>query len=185
MPKRSRISSRKAGPFSASRMALVATATTSSAPSLVEHFAVDGECFADSSDGGFGEPAGRLDALAEPGDDGAPFELGDVRRRCTSATSSRVELVPRSTTPTRSALSPAAVVPSRLVSGAALGSSATRAPYTPRRARHVEGSPATSPPDRADALADITLPDHDGNEVRLGDLWSDRPVALVWLRHYG
>jgi hypothetical protein len=37
----------------------------------------------------------------------------------------------------------------------------------------------------ADALADIVLPDQDGNEVRLGDLWRDRPVALVWLRHYG
>ena len=37
----------------------------------------------------------------------------------------------------------------------------------------------------ADALADITLPDHDGNDVRLGDLWSDGPAVLVWLRHYG
>jgi peroxiredoxin len=43
----------------------------------------------------------------------------------------------------------------------------------------------TSPPQRADDLADITLPDHDGNEVRLGDLWSEEPVALVWVRHYG
>jgi peroxiredoxin len=43
----------------------------------------------------------------------------------------------------------------------------------------------TSPPARADALADIVLPDHDGNEVRLGDLWSEEPVALVWVRHYG
>jgi peroxiredoxin len=43
----------------------------------------------------------------------------------------------------------------------------------------------TSPPERADALSDIVLPDHDGNEVRLGDLWSDEPVALVWVRHYG
>ena len=43
----------------------------------------------------------------------------------------------------------------------------------------------TNPPQRADALADITLPDHDGNEVRLGDLWLERPAALVWLRHYG
>lgn len=40
-------------------------------------------------------------------------------------------------------------------------------------------------PERADALADIVLLDHDGNEVRLGELWSDRPAALVWLRHYG
>jgi hypothetical protein len=44
---------------------------------------------------------------------------------------------------------------------------------------------ATNPPQQADALADITLPDHDGMAVRLGDLWTDRPVALVWLRHYG
>jgi hypothetical protein len=36
-----------------------------------------------------------------------------------------------------------------------------------------------------DALADITLPDHDDEPVRLGDLWSDRPAALIWLRHYG
>jgi hypothetical protein len=34
-------------------------------------------------------------------------------------------------------------------------------------------------------LADIVLPDQDGNDVRLGDLWAERPVALVWLRHYG
>ena len=43
----------------------------------------------------------------------------------------------------------------------------------------------TRPPARADALADIVLPDQDGNEVRLGDLWSERPAALIWLRHYG
>ncbi len=34
-------------------------------------------------------------------------------------------------------------------------------------------------------LADVTLPDQDGTEHRLGDLWSTKPVALVWLRHYG
>lgn len=38
---------------------------------------------------------------------------------------------------------------------------------------------------RADALADIELPDHDGHAVRLGDLWRDQPAVLVWLRHYG
>ena len=43
----------------------------------------------------------------------------------------------------------------------------------------------TAPPATAEALADIVLPDHDGNEVRLGDLWSDGPAVLVWLRHYG
>jgi hypothetical protein len=37
----------------------------------------------------------------------------------------------------------------------------------------------------ASALAEITLPDQDGTDVRLGDLWRERPAALVWLRHYG
>ena len=41
------------------------------------------------------------------------------------------------------------------------------------------------PPQRADALAEIVLPDQDGKPVRLGDLWRDGPVVLVWLRHYG
>ncbi len=41
------------------------------------------------------------------------------------------------------------------------------------------------PPARAEALADIVLPDHEGNDVRLGELWQGRPAALVWLRHYG
>lgn len=43
----------------------------------------------------------------------------------------------------------------------------------------------TAPPARADVLADMVLPDQDGNDVRLGDLWRDGPVVLVWLRHYG
>ena len=43
----------------------------------------------------------------------------------------------------------------------------------------------TNPPSRADELAEIVLKDHDGRSVRLGELWSERPVALVWLRHYG
>ena len=37
----------------------------------------------------------------------------------------------------------------------------------------------------AAALQDLQLPDQDGTPVRLGDLWAERPVALVWLRHYG
>jgi hypothetical protein len=35
------------------------------------------------------------------------------------------------------------------------------------------------------ALSHLVLPDSEGNEVSLGDLWRDGPVALVWLRHYG
>jgi peroxiredoxin len=34
-------------------------------------------------------------------------------------------------------------------------------------------------------LADVTLPDQDGNDHRLGDLWTEQTVVLVWLRHYG
>lgn len=48
-----------------------------------------------------------------------------------------------------------------------------------------KGKQKTHPPKRADALAELVLLDHDGHEVRLGELWKDRPVALVWLRHYG
>ncbi len=43
----------------------------------------------------------------------------------------------------------------------------------------------THAPGRADALADIVLPDHDGTEVRLSELWREQPAVLVWLRHYG
>jgi hypothetical protein len=49
----------------------------------------------------------------------------------------------------------------------------------------LTSSQDTHPPERADALAEIVLPDQDGRDVRLGDLWRDRPAALVWLRHYG
>ena len=38
---------------------------------------------------------------------------------------------------------------------------------------------------QASDLADVVLPNQDGNPVRLGDLWAERPVAFVWLRHYG
>jgi prostamide/prostaglandin F2alpha synthase len=34
-------------------------------------------------------------------------------------------------------------------------------------------------------LADLVLKDADGTDVRLGDLWAQRPVVLAWLRHYG
>jgi hypothetical protein len=38
---------------------------------------------------------------------------------------------------------------------------------------------------RADRLADIALPDHEGQRVRLVGLGRDSPVALVWLRRDG
>lgn len=34
-------------------------------------------------------------------------------------------------------------------------------------------------------LENVVLPDADGREVRLGDLWQHQPVVIVWLRHYG
>jgi integrase/peroxiredoxin len=43
----------------------------------------------------------------------------------------------------------------------------------------------TRPPDHARDLKDMVLKDHDGREVRLGDLWRDRPAVLVFLRYYG
>ena len=35
------------------------------------------------------------------------------------------------------------------------------------------------------ALAALSLPDHTGTHHRLGDEWADRPVVLVFLRHFG
>jgi hypothetical protein len=43
----------------------------------------------------------------------------------------------------------------------------------------------TRPPEDASGLADLAVKDLEGNDVRLGSLWEDRPAVLVWLRHYG
>ncbi len=37
----------------------------------------------------------------------------------------------------------------------------------------------------AAALADISLPDTDGEMTRLGSLWAEGPAVVVFLRHYG
>jgi hypothetical protein len=34
-------------------------------------------------------------------------------------------------------------------------------------------------------LAGISLPDSQGNQVRLGSLWAESPAVLAFLRHYG
>jgi hypothetical protein len=34
-------------------------------------------------------------------------------------------------------------------------------------------------------LADLELPDATGERQRLGDFWAERPVILVFLRHFG
>jgi hypothetical protein len=43
----------------------------------------------------------------------------------------------------------------------------------------------TDAPTEAGDLAELTLRDAEGRDVRLGDLWRERPAVLVWLRHYG
>jgi hypothetical protein len=43
----------------------------------------------------------------------------------------------------------------------------------------------TRPPAQATELENIVLRDHLGTPVRLGDLWRERPAALIFLRHYG
>ena len=58
-------------------------------------------------------------------------------------------------------------------------------PVLPPPPRVPPPGPYPRPPSRADGLTEIVLPDQDGHDVRLGDLWADRPAALVWLRHYG
>jgi hypothetical protein len=47
------------------------------------------------------------------------------------------------------------------------------------------GRQEARPPEDASGLADLIVVDLDGNDMRLGSLWEDRPAVLVWLRHYG
>jgi hypothetical protein len=37
----------------------------------------------------------------------------------------------------------------------------------------------------SEALEPLTLPDADGQPVRLGSLWDRQPAVVVFLRHYG
>lgn len=39
--------------------------------------------------------------------------------------------------------------------------------------------------ERVEELGAMELRDADGREVRLGELWRERPAVLVWIRHYG
>jgi hypothetical protein len=34
-------------------------------------------------------------------------------------------------------------------------------------------------------LENISLPDVEGNPIRLGSLWAEGPAVVVFLRHYG
>jgi len=46
-------------------------------------------------------------------------------------------------------------------------------------------APTKRAPGNAAAVEDIELLDVNGDPVRIGSLWEDGPVVLVWLRHYG
>jgi peroxiredoxin len=35
------------------------------------------------------------------------------------------------------------------------------------------------------AAPDLTLVDEDGRQVRLADLWQQRPLVLLFVRHFG
>jgi hypothetical protein len=37
----------------------------------------------------------------------------------------------------------------------------------------------------AAGLADCVVKDVEGRDVRLGEMWRDRPAVLVFVRHYG
>jgi peroxiredoxin len=43
----------------------------------------------------------------------------------------------------------------------------------------------TRPPSDASVLEEVVLNDCEGHPVRLGDLWSERPAVLVFVRHFG
>jgi hypothetical protein len=34
-------------------------------------------------------------------------------------------------------------------------------------------------------LADVVVKDANGGDLRLGDLWRDKPAVVVFVRHYG
>lgn len=46
-------------------------------------------------------------------------------------------------------------------------------------------SRATAPAEDAGELAEVSVLDLEGEEVRLGDLWREQPAVLAFLRHYG
>ena len=81
-------------------MALVATATIALRAEPVDHLAVDRDRLRHPVHRLLGEPAAGVHALPEPRDGRAPLELDDLPSS-TSATSSRVVLVPMSMTATR------------------------------------------------------------------------------------
>jgi hypothetical protein len=49
----------------------------------------------------------------------------------------------------------------------------------------ARGRQSTRPPGDAAELGDVVVRDLEDREVRLRELWRDRPAVLVFLRHYG
>ena len=43
----------------------------------------------------------------------------------------------------------------------------------------------TMPTSFSSRLAEISLPDSEGKQLRLGTLWANQPAVIVFLRHYG
>jgi peroxiredoxin len=43
----------------------------------------------------------------------------------------------------------------------------------------------TLPPQVGDPAPDATLPDHEGRDVALSSLWADRPLLILFWRHFG
>ena len=40
-------------------------------------------------------------------------------------------------------------------------------------------------PSTSERLSALTALDTEGRAIRLGDLWRDRPIVLVFVRHFG
>ncbi|MGD0214095.1 MAG: hypothetical protein ABSB87_12750 [Terriglobales bacterium] len=45
--------------------------------------------------------------------------------------------------------------------------------------------PQSKSANQSEKLAEIVLPDSEGQLVRLGSLWTNEPAVIVFLRHYG
>jgi hypothetical protein len=45
--------------------------------------------------------------------------------------------------------------------------------------------PQSKSANQSGRLAEIVLPDSEGQLVRLGSLWANEPAVIVFLRHYG
>jgi hypothetical protein len=84
------------------------------------------------------------------------------------------------------ALPPLPLLPQAAVASAT-GTNASRAPGQPRLVPEITAGTITDtvPGMDLERLEALELTGADGATHRLGDLWSRRPVILVYLRHFG